>query len=108
MGIEQRQHPRYDTDLPVEIRGDTGAQGGSMRNVSATGAAIEFAPDLGYQPLALDVGSPVEMHAEDASPLKGRVVRSYDGGIAMKFEEGAENLVESIARIAREIGHRRD
>jgi hypothetical protein len=108
MGVEQRQHPRYETDLAVEIRGDAGARGGNMRNLSATGAAIEFAPDLGYKPLALDIGAAVEMHADQASPLKGRVVRSYEGGIAMTFEDRADDMVENLARIARETGGRRD
>lgn len=108
MGIEQRQHPRYDTDVPVEIKAETGAQGGNMRNLSSTGAAIEFAPNLGYIPLSLDVGAAVEMQSQDATAVKGRVVRSYQGGIAMKFEDGTDDLVESLARIARETGGSRN
>lgn len=103
----QRRHPRVDTDVPVVVEWADGSEPGSIRNLSASGAAIEFDPGLGQAPVAFDFGDPVEVQPQGAETLRGTVVRSYDGGLAMRFERDEENLVENIASIAREMRDRR-
>lgn len=96
-----------DTDVPVLVEWADGAEQGSIRNLSVSGAAIEFEPALGKPPVAFDFGDPVQVQPHGSDVLRGSVVRSYDGGLAMRFERDEENLVESIATIARETGERR-
>ena len=103
----QRRHPRVDTDVPVVVEWADGAEQGSIRNLSAGGAAIEFEPALGKTPVTFDFGDPVEVQPRGAQTVRGTVVRSYEGGLAMRFEREEENLVESISAIAREAGDRR-
>ena len=107
MSDNQRQHPRFDTDAPVVVQGHDGAQAGSIRNLSAGGAAIEFDFALGKSSSAFDLGDAVQMRPDGANSVKGVVVRSYDGGIAMRFDETEEDLLKQIAAIAREMGDRR-
>jgi hypothetical protein len=90
----------------VVVEWADGTEQGNIRNLSAGGAAIEFEPALGKPPVAFDFGDPVQVQPQGAEVLRGSVVRSYDGGLAMRFERDEESLVESIAAIARDTQDR--
>ena len=106
MGSEQRQHPRIDADLPVFVQGGEETHAGNLRNVSATGAAIEFSAELGKSSAAFDIGDTVEMQHPGPAAVRGTVVRSYAGGIAMHFEASDGDLLERVAAIARDMRDR--
>jgi hypothetical protein len=103
----QRRHPRFDVDTPAVVQGSDQAQAGNIRNLSASGAAIEFDLTLGKPSAAFDLGDAVEMQPKGSKSVTGVVVRSYDGGIAMQFDENEEDLLQRIAAIAREMRDRR-
>jgi len=96
---DQRRAPRFDTDLPVQVAGSEGdAQGsvpGNLRNVSASGAAIEFDPALGKSQVMFEIGDSIELHT-DIKPTRGVVVRQDAGGIAIKFDQPEEALLAQI------------
>ena len=93
--------------MPVVVEWADGAEQGSIRNLSAGGAAIEFEPALGKPPITFDFGDPVEVQPQGAEVLHGTVVRSYDGGLAMRFDRDEESLLDNVAAIARETKDRR-
>jgi len=85
-GANKRQFPRYVLDVPAEVTGDAGSQDALLHDISEGGAAV-----LAPQPLFTN-DQFVELHMEGQSGLRGRVVREFQGGYALEFEESpAEN-----------------
>ena len=107
MSSDQRRHPRVPTDVPVVVKKGEGEHGGRLRDVSAGGAAIEFDPELGKSDVAFDIGEAIEMRPNGTDTVHGTVVRSYNEGVAMQFNELDEDLLERISTIAAETRDRR-
>jgi hypothetical protein len=102
MTIDQRRDPRFDTDVPVQLQGEAGDIAGSLRNVSLTGAAIEFDPALGRSQVQFEIGSNVDLQTE-IKPARGVVVRQDSGGIAIRFEQPEEELLAEILTTVRRV-----
>lgn len=99
---DQRRAARYDTDLAVQLQGSAGDVAGSLRNVSVSGAAIEFEPALGKIPVMFEIGASVDLQTE-IKPTRGVVVRQDVGGIAIKFEQPEEELLAEILSTVRRV-----
>jgi len=102
MSSEQRRDSRYDTDLPVHVLGSEGDVAGSLRNVSASGAAIEFEPALGKPQVMFEIGDSVDLQT-DIKPTRGIVVRQDASSIAIKFEQPEEELLAEILSTVRRV-----
>ena len=102
MTSDQRRDPRYETDLPVQLKGSDGGVAGNLHNVSAGGAAIEFDPALGKPQIAFEIGESVDLHT-DIKSARGVVVRQDAGGIAIKFEKREEELLAEILSTVRRV-----
>jgi hypothetical protein len=103
----QRRNPRYDTDLPVQLLGGDGDVAGNLRNVSLSGAAIEFEPALGKPQVMFEIGESVDLQTE-IRPTRGIVVRQDAGGIAIKFEKPEEDLLAEILSTVRRVIEQND
>jgi hypothetical protein len=103
----QRRDPRYDADLPVQLLGGDGDVAGNLRNVSVSGAAIEFDPSLGKPTVMFEIGDSVDLQADvgQASNVatRGVVVRSDENGIAVKFDKPEEDLMAEILSAVRRV-----
>lgn len=56
----------------------------TVRDISASGVALNTAAKF-------DTNQFVELQMEDMPPIAGTVVRAYDGGVAIKFDETEAN-----------------
>ncbi|MBT3905365.1 MAG: PilZ domain-containing protein [Rhodospirillaceae bacterium] len=88
-----RRYPRYADNRKVRVKG--GADGsvweqeGSLDDISGSGASVRI--DIPMHNNAF-----VDMHVQGVGPVKGNVVRAYDGGAAVEFEM-AESKKEQLA-----------
>jgi hypothetical protein len=106
MSEENRRHPRVDVKVPVNVSSGENSLPGTITNLSDGGAALEFIPDLGRKDIAFEIGNSVEIDSDQTDRVPGSVVRSYDGGFAMKFEEDDPGLLEQITDIVNETKRR--
>lgn len=103
MSEENRRHPRVDVKVAVNVSSGESSLPGTITNLSDSSAALEFTSDLGRKDLAFEIGNSVEIDSEQTDRVPGSVVRSYDGGFAMKFEEEDPGLLEQFTDIVSEI-----
>jgi hypothetical protein len=90
--MEQRRHERFSTDIPVKIRIPGGAKDkapkfegfATLKDVSLGGAFVTsgFRFKNEIDRLEIDI-----LFDGGALPIKGRVVRQPDGGLAIQFVE---------------------
>ncbi len=84
---EQRgRAPRKEVHAQTTVRSDESEYDAELRDISDTGAAIEFEFSPSSQK-SFDIGHPVELDVPDDNRQSGRVIRHYDGGFAMIFDE---------------------
>lgn len=103
MSTDHRRDPRFDADLPVQVQGEDGVQPGSLRNVSLSGAAVEFAPSLGKPAVSFDIGDPVAIRPDGRDTVRGVIVRHDAEGIAIKFDAPEESLLAEIVSAVRQV-----
>ena len=92
---DQRRHPRIAFKRNVQTRSKNARQNGSLKDISASGAAISVDLDV-------EKNDMVEIDIEDMSPLSGRVARSFDDGIAVEFdleEDEEERLLAEMTAL---------
>jgi hypothetical protein len=74
------------------------ARGGLLKNISASGCALEFVNPLGKIEHPFKVGQVLELEIDEIGSLQGEVMRITEEGIAVKFKSGS---VEDIALVVR-------
>lgn len=79
--------PRRDTDEPAEIHAGEDVYPGRLQNVSDTGAAVGFDFSGGSSKTEFDIGHPIEVDVEQGDTFNGRVVRHYENGFAIRFDD---------------------
>lgn len=99
---DHRRDPRFVADLTVQVQGDDGNVAGNLRNVSRSGAAIEFEPMLGKPQVVFEIGESVDVQT-DIRPTRGVIVRQDANGIAIKFDKPEEDLLEEIVSAVRKV-----
>lgn len=98
-GLEQNQRAafRYEVDSPVEGEIDGVPFRGQLKDVSATGAAIQSAEDVGYQNDQF-----VSLHMEGLGYRSGTIRRRIPDGFALEFQDSEEveqRKLEALAAI---------
>ena len=78
--------PRKEVHKPTTIHSDEAAYEAELRDISDTGAAIEFEFSQNNQS-SFDIGHPVKVDVSKDDRQSGRVIRHYDGGFAMTFDK---------------------
>ena len=85
MTEERRRHERFVIDAPVKVTTEQGEVDGRLHDISASGAAVEFAPDA-VAP-GLDIGDRVTLTPADGGARIGQVVRWFEGGVGVTFDD---------------------
>ena len=104
-----KRDPRVQTALPVQLRigASTSAIDAEVRNLSRSGAAIEFSPTLGKPDVQFEIGDSVDLETDAASPSaepkRGIVVRRDANGIAIKFDKPEEELLSQIVETVQRL-----
>ncbi len=80
-GVDKRRHPRYDVSRParVEIPAAEREFQAELRDISVGGAAIHTDAKLGNDQFVM-------LRVEGMKPVMAQVVRTYEGGAALKFQ----------------------
>ncbi len=93
-GVDKRRHTRYAVTKPAQVEIPAAAEErefqAELRDISVGGAAI-------HTDAKLDNDQFVRLHVKGMAPVPARVVRSYQGGAALKFQmdEKAEKRIEA-------------
>jgi hypothetical protein len=99
----KRRDPRFDADLPVQLLGRESDVAGNLRNVSVSGAAIEFDPARGESQAMFEIGDSIELRTDAGPDARGVVVRRDENGIAVKFDKPEEDLMAEILATVRRV-----
>jgi hypothetical protein len=108
MSDNQRKFPRFDTDIKVVVVDeDNHEHVGSVTNVSAGGAVVQF--DLGVEidPAHMNIGGAVQLNANNSPKVPGRIIRVGDEGIAMQFNSASGDVFDWISKVVDEADKRR-
>jgi hypothetical protein len=82
-GYQGRRHERMRVNVPARTVGPAGEQQSVVQDISESGAAI-VADRTVYENDQF-----VELHMEGRESMNGRVVRQFEGGYAVAFEDEA-------------------
>ena len=95
-GIDKRRHPRYDVSRPaqVEIAEAEREFRAELRDISVGGAAI-------HTDAKLENDQFVKLRVEGMTPVMARVVRTYEGGAALKFQTDEKDEKRIAAEIVK-------
>jgi len=83
--VHHQRAPRKEVHEPATVRSDDGSYAAELRDISDTGAAIDFDLSSGGR-RSFDIGNAVQLDMREANRQTGRVIRHYDGGFAMQFD----------------------
>ena len=99
MEKETRDRARVDLGkLAFAKKGDI-AHGGLLKDISASGVAIEFVYPTGKVENPFKNEDSVEIEIDEIGSLKGKIVRTFDKGIAIKLDIDTKDEEELIALI---------
>lgn len=97
MSDELRSRTRIDLSRLAFAKDGKEARGGLLKNISASGCALQFANPIGKVDHPFKVGQKLELEIADIGNLQGEVMRVTEKSIALKFISGT---TESDALIA--------
>ncbi len=89
---ERRRHPRVTITKRVSARDNVQAFDGTLKDISASGAAIEVAAEFKDD-------FPVDLEIEDMGRYSGRVARSFEDGLAVNFDLDEEDEARLISEL---------
>ena len=99
-GSERRVHRRYPVSKTVRAASDTWRDTGTVRDISAGGAAIQIGPGL-------QQGDLIDLDIEGIGAVSGYVLR-YEGDVAaVAFQADArreDDIADAIGRLHRVMG----
>lgn len=90
MADNKRRHERVEVNEPASVATQTDVFDGMVVDVSQSGAAVEFSFGSAETKPVFDIGSNVEVDSEHVEKRQGRVVRHYDKGFAVNFEDPSD------------------
>lgn len=92
----KKRRPRHKIKRPVRASGNGVERDGHVRDISGSGAALEIES-------AWDDDDLLDLDIDDIGEMSGRVARSFDDGIGVRFvdinDDEEEELVEDLARL---------
>ncbi len=80
-----RRHERIPVNEPASIVSGGQEHAAVVRDVSESGAAIEFDLDKG-EPICLDIGHDVGVRSKSLD-RPARIIRHYESGFAVNFDD---------------------
>lgn len=90
---EHRRHPRHPINKAVKAKSGNRQGTGVTRDISASGAAIDFDMEVAENEL-------LELDIEDVGYMASQVARPLDDGFAVRFvdleDEDEENLLAEL------------
>ncbi len=96
---EHRDRQRLDLSKLAFAKHDDYARGGLLKDISSSGARLEFVYPTGRAEHSFTLGEHVEIEIDGFDSLAGEVTRISEDGIAIQFDRGADNEDELIAEI---------
>ena len=99
MTDESRDRLRVDLSRMAFAKDGDEARGGLLKNISASGCALEFVNPMGKVEHPYKVGQTLELEIDDIGSLQGEVTRASEKGIAINFKSGSTEDDALIARI---------
>ena len=84
-----RRHERIPVNEPASIVSQGQVRAGVVRDLSESGAAIEFDLDKD-EPICLDIGSDVGLRSKSLD-RPARIIRHYESGFAVNFDDYDKN-----------------
>lgn len=84
--LDRRVSARSRVIKEVRINGGIPFEGGRLRDISATGAAIEYPDNISAVGEPPEIGASIVLESDESSRWPGRVVRHFDGGYAVRFD----------------------
>jgi len=103
---EHRDRQRLDLAKLAFAKDGDNARGGLLKNISSTGASLEFVYPMGRGEHTFVTGEAVDIDIDGFDTLKGKIIRTEETGIAVHFDLEAERedtLIAEIMRVANEI-----
>lgn len=82
---EQRDRLRLALKKLAFAKNDKGARGGLLRDISSSGAGLEFVNPMGTVDQPFLIGDEVEIIVDGFKPLAGKIVRTDEKGIFVHF-----------------------
>ena len=99
MTDELRDRLRVDLSRMAFAKDGDAARGGLLKNISASGCALEFVNPMGKVEHPFKVGQMLELEIDEIGNLQGEVRRAAKEGIAVNFKSGSAKDDALIARI---------
>lgn len=97
---EKRDRLRVDlTKLAFAKDGDA-AHGGLLKDISSTGASMEFVYPLGRVEHSFKVADSIEMDIDGLRSIKAEIVRATEKSIAVKFTDIDEDEIIALIMAA--------
>lgn len=92
-GTDKRRHERFAVDRKARTTAAEDEYDGTVRDISASGAAIE--PEIG-----LNIGDDVEIDIADLGHFAGRIARTVDDELfAVEFDLDSDEEDDLIAEL---------
>ncbi len=93
---DNRNYSRLDVTKLAFAKDGEQARGGLLKDISTTGAFLEFEYPLGRVEHSFANGDQVDLILEDATALSGTVMRTEDNGVAIAFDASNEEQREFL------------
>ena len=99
MNEELRDRLRVDLSRMAFAKDGDEARGGLLKNISASGCALEFVNPMGKVEHPFKMGQTLELDIDEIGSLQGEVTRVTEEGIAAGFKSVSAEDDALIARI---------
>lgn len=96
MADDKRNYSRLDLNKLAFAKDGERAHGGLLKDISTSGAFLEFEYPLGRVEHNFKSGDTVELILEDATALHGTVVRTKENGVAIQFDPADDEQREFV------------
>jgi hypothetical protein len=96
---EHRDRQRLDLSKLAFAKHKEYARGGLLKDISSSGARLEFVYPTGRAEHSFSLGEHVDVEIDGFDTLTGEVTRVSETGIAIHFDTSGENEDELIAEI---------
>ncbi len=99
MTDEFRDRLRVDLSRMAFAKDGDAARGGLLKNISASGCALQFVNPMGKAEHPFIMGQTLQLDIDGIGNLEGHVTRISDEGIAVSFKSASPEDDALIARI---------
>ncbi len=84
--MEMRKHPRNPAVAGLPINDTRPYRGGTLHDMSASGAAVWYLPETPPTSKPLAVGQSIDLFIGDTAMMPCTIVRIFDHGFAAAFD----------------------